>query len=240
MALIKCPHCGQTVLSVASLCPKCSSELVKVAEVRPPIANYARGVMVAGSVTLALFGMAASAFLKDRPANSVRMVGVIDTAPKTVKVTPTGPISLRTISGPLKVKPKTPRADTTAPRSKQSIDSAISNARTALARAVQPPTTERKALPVAVLAVSTPASVAIETPAPSISSQPSDTLVKWSAGWANVRTSPSSDSQVVQVLRPGQQVAVARVGRGWFSVYANGRQVGYVARQLLVDQPSEQ
>jgi hypothetical protein len=240
MALIKCPHCGQTVLSVASQCPKCYHELVKVVEMRVPAVHRARGILVAGSLAVAVFGMMVTAFVKGRPATSptgaLRTVGTVQTAPKTVSApkavrdTAATQVSLRVITGPLRVKPKTAR-------SKSSIDSAIVNARVALASAVQPPAPERTPSDTKPVAQAAPI-----TNAPVVSSAPAspDTSLKWTARWANVRGSPNSDSQVVRVLPPGEPVAVAQAGGGWFSVFQNGRQVGYVARQSLVDEPTIQ
>src|SRR5262249_53515705 len=53
------------------------------------------------------------------------------------------------------------------------------------------------------------------------------------AAWANVREAPGTESAVVKVLKPGDQVNVVREHGGWWAVYHEGRRIGYVSRSLL-------
>jgi hypothetical protein len=252
MAMIKCPHCGQTVLSIASQCPKCANALIKSTYdpsgrgelrecrdcgrsvlsrasecpqcgARRPGVHYTRGLAIAGVLGIVVLGFSAMALFKQPSHPSQMAFATVPPAPmKAARA-----IALRTIDGPIRVRPKTaPLPDSAPPKEspnpRENVDSSIAHAREALAFASPP----------------------IRKPAPAIESAivPSvtDSQLKWTATWANVRGPPHSDSQVVQVLRPGQQVAVAAQRRGWWVVLENGRQVGYVARQLLVDQPTEQ
>jgi hypothetical protein len=256
MALIKCPHCGQTVLSIASQCPKCAKSLINATfgpggrgelgecrecgrailsrlpecphcGARRPGVHYARGLVVAGGVVVVALGVAAMAFFKQPSRSSQMAFTLVSPAPFAAQSKAAPAVVLRTIDGPLRVRPKPiPAKDTVkpkdSPKPKENVDSSIARAREALAVASPPPAKPAPRVePVAFASLA-------------------DTQVKWTSGWANVRGSPHSDSQVVQVLRPGQQVAVSAQQRGWWVVLENGRQVGYVARQLLVDQPTEQ
>ena len=223
MALIKCAHCGQTVLSVACTCPKCFTPVPRdVAEPAMNATLIRRGAWGAG-ILLATIGIAVSTSMKGSSATQVRIVSA---AAKP------GTENLNVIKGPLKVKPRpqmtadTSRQDT----QKRNADSSIADARRALALAIQP--ASKPAVPVKAAIVPAPKSVTVAV-APVADST---TEVKWVSRWANVRGAPNADSQVVSVLKPGQQVAVVRSRGGWFSVLENGRQVGFVARQVLSDE----
>jgi hypothetical protein len=245
MGLIKC-QCGQTVLSVATQCPRCfadvkSADLVgrtDLAECRKckrPILQRAktcpscgaarpavrtRGLAVFAMVLLVLACIATLAFLW-KPANArapqPELVSIVTNRPPK----PAPSVPLRTISGPLRVKP----ADSSRPRPDSVVNSDIARAREALAAASHAPTPETR--------TARPAALVRQVAAADSAS----TELRWVVGWANVRGSPSGDSQVVQVLRPGQQVAVIPERKGWWVVLENGRQVGYVARQLLAERP---
>ena len=44
------------------------------------------------------------------------------------------------------------------------------------------------------------------------------------------------DSDVVSVLRPGEQIEVADLESRWWAVYVDGRRVGYISASLVVNE----
>jgi uncharacterized protein YgiM (DUF1202 family) len=61
------------------------------------------------------------------------------------------------------------------------------------------------------------------------------TQVRWSSTWVNVREGRGGSSPVVQTLQPGQRLQVDKLENGWWAVYLDGRFVGYVADNLLLE-----
>jgi uncharacterized protein YgiM (DUF1202 family) len=64
-----------------------------------------------------------------------------------------------------------------------------------------------------------------------------DTSMRWAVDWANVREGPGTDYPIVGVLQPGTPVTAASRRRGWWLVSVDGSELGYVAGNLLTDQP---
>src|SRR5581483_5868722 len=165
MGLIKC-QCGQTVLSVATQCPRCfadvkSADLVgrtdlgECRKCKRPVMQRAkncphcgasrpairtRGLALLGFVLIALACIATLAFLWKPNARAAQpeLVTIV-TSNRTPKPVPAMP--LRTIPGPLKVKP----ADTVRRAPDSVIRADIARARDALAAANQTPVSVAKA-----------------------------------------------------------------------------------------------
>lgn len=247
MALIKCPQCTQTVLSIASRCPRCFSDLKNPSEFginnemtecrkcgRGMLARMSAcphcgarrtsastvGFAVMAVAALGLIGFAVWSVIRQPPATAVALTTVAPAAAVDSIATKTAPaVELRTIAPPLRVRPITgggSRSDSASPDSSAERALAIARAREALAQATQPADDSAGSGP----------SVGIK--------------VRWAAQWANVRGAPSADSEVVEVLKPGQQIAIGARRGGWLLVVENGREVGYVAGDLVVDRPESQ
>jgi len=60
---------------------------------------------------------------------------------------------------------------------------------------------------------------------------------RWTIEWANVRAARSVESTVVQVLPPGRAVEVREMRQGWWTLYAGGSVVGYIANSVLSATP---
>jgi len=243
VTLIKCPQCGQTVLSVASACPRCSSPLRSArfpqswegtltecrqcgnpissgviacpyCGVRRPATRRARTFAVA-AVTLVLVGAVTARAVM--PHHASRPAPADSSAERASG--PTEPAALgRVTPNP---SPKEP-----AP---------------ALAKAAD-------TVPVATVPLPAPESVivnlpSIENPAPkaAVPSPQPDTAARREARWArvyaNVRASPTETATIVRVLKPGQRIEVSGGPIGWSLVYVDGQRAGYVGSVLLSHQP---
>jgi len=196
MALIKCPECGQTVLSVASLCPHCSHQLgpdhgqsVEVNDLMQ--CRHCNELMIRRSKVCPHCG------LKQRGKGPIVVAGLA-----AVIVLVAGALIIRT-------------------------DSTGGNS--ALPIVAAPPGQPTVALPVQAPVDST---VAPDSPAPR--PRPSvATVSRVAQEWANVRTGRNLSAEIVAILRPGQEVAVADRRGGWWSVYLGDSLVGYVSANLL-------
>jgi hypothetical protein len=205
------------MLARMSACPHCG--------IRQPAAP-ARGLMVALVAALALVGFAITAVMRQtQPAAPSSLPAAPAKAGVVAPASRETPLELNTIERPLRVRPVTEadRADSSAYRSRAQVDSAIARARQALGASVQP--------------AAKPESAEASTRA---AADRAGSKLKWVNKWANVRGAPDGDSEVVQVLRPGQQIAVAGGSGGWWMVLENGRQLGYVAKDLVGDRPALQ
>ncbi len=200
MALIKCPECGQTVLSVASLCPHCSHhlgpepgqsvEMNDLTHCRHCNELMTRRLKVCPHCGLKQHGKA--------PIVAVGLAAVIVLALGTWIM----------------------RAGNTGGDSAVPIVAA-------------PPTQPTVALPVRApvdsAAVPDPGrDSAARRPMPSVV-----TVSRIAQEWANVRTGRNLSAEIVAILRPGQEVAVADRRGGWWSVYLGDSLVGYVSSNLL-------
>ncbi len=202
MALIKCPKCDQTVLSVASVCPHCShhlgqepgasvedNELVQCrhcnelmtrrAKVCPHCGRiqHGKGAMVA--VGLAAVIVLAVGVLIIRAGND------------------SGDSAL-----PIVVRPPAQPQPTVASPVQAPADSA----------AAPEPVSESPA----------------QRPMPRVA-----TVSRFAQEWANVRTGRDLSAEIVAILRPSQEVAVADRRAGWWSVYLGDSLVGFVSANLL-------
>jgi len=215
MALIKCPQCGQTVLSVASKCPKCSHLLLqaraqgddrefahcrrceKIIPRKATICEYCEYPQLARRRIRIVVGLVlAVAVLAAAIIGVSKLTGAAepdDTASlpmtPTIQPTPTDTMALRSVP-------------------------------------VAPPIEAQRAPP------RSPPSAAPDTVI-----TPPDPDMRWAADWANVREGPGTAYPVVGILRPGTPVTAASMRRGWWLVSVDGNELGYVARNLLSDQP---
>ena len=72
-----------------------------------------------------------------------------------------------------------------------------------------------------------------------VGSIPPSVQIRWTSDWANVRAGRTTQSESVDVIRPGERVEVDSLVGGWWAVYVDGRVVGYVHNSVLQGQPPE-
>lgn len=214
MALIKCPQCGQTVLSVASKCPKCSHLLLQA---RAPgddkeFAHCRRcEKIIPRSVAICEYcGYPQLARRRLRLAIGLTMAAAALVAAAIGVSMLTGPREPETIVSRPTAPPIQPTAEDSATREPVPVATPIE---AQLIPPTPPPATPDTARPVA------------------------DADMRWAVDWANVREGPGTDYPVVGVLRPGTAVTAGGRRRGWWLVSVDGNELGYVARNLLADRP---
>lgn len=244
VTLIKCPNCGRTVLSVASLCPNCAAPLTierpphtwqgTLTECRRcghPVTNEASvcphcGIRRPGRSIVSPVALAGLAVVL---LSTVTLGVVIPRLGPGDKVPTAPPVSV--------VPPARHRAPASKPDSVTRVAPADSSPR---------PTAHRDSVPVnAPPVVTLPAPpadtnthVATAT-APPVVAMPAGTQPRWvSDMFVNVRAWPSDSSRIVGVLKPGQMVYAGEPNQeGWQPVYADGVRMGFVARALLKNLP---
>jgi hypothetical protein len=213
MAFIKCPECGQTALSIASVCPKCGYLLMqhtpphgstdalhrcprcdKYVDRHAPRCAYC-------AFPIALWRKARWGMLA--------VVGLV--------------IVLAAIWGFGTLKPTSPVqpiAQTPAPVVPTPMPSEPED------------TTPVVAAPIVVDTLTPRAGPSDSTPQPA----PIDTIAtvdRWVVTWANLREGPGLDQPVIRILLPGERVRVAPASRGFAAVYGTEGFDGYVAVSLL-------
>jgi hypothetical protein len=214
MALIKCPQCGQTVLSVASKCPKCSYLLLQAPALQGSNRELTRcrrcEKTIPRSVSICEYcGYPQLARRRVRFTMGVLLLVAVAVA----AVAGIRHFTKPTAPPPVNVESPSP-----------TIQSTIPDTAATLSIPVAPPV-EARAQP------ETPQAVPETTPLPS------DAQMRWTRNWANVREGPGTSFPVVGVLQPGTEVAVSGLRRGWWQVHLNGNPQGYVAGDLLVAEP---
>lgn len=208
MTLTKCPHCGHTVLSVASQCPACSGTLGQtylgpehegeLAECRScghPVRTRTAvcphcgmekpaGRPAAVRVTLPVL----AAVLLAAIAISLRQVAF--------RQAPAAPASQSVVARPLLAAPPL--------RDSRPADSAVT------APAPQPP----------------------RSPPPAVEDE-TTLQTRWTVDWSNMRRGPSNEAPIVRVLPPGTLVRGTLDKWGWWAIQWQGDTVGYIAGALL-------
>lgn len=216
MALIKCPQCGQTVLSVASKCPKCSYLLLQA----PAPKGDNRGFTHCRRCEKIIPRNAPICEYCGYPQLARRRIRTVLGLVLLAAVVVAGVIGVRRLTSPGEPDPTT------------------SVALTPTIRPTVADTEAARSVPVAPPIDAQPVPVASPPPAdPDTSSLPPGAQVRWSREWANVREGPGTDHPVVGVLRPYTEVAVTGLRAGWWLVYIDGTPLGYVARDLLTAAP---
>jgi rRNA maturation protein Nop10 len=202
MALVKCPQCGHTVLSVASACPKCSRLLTQ--EHFPPSSN--------GTLTeCRSCGCKVFTDASVCPHCGVRTPGRrwpsrwVHTRPARAGMIGAALLGLVIVRAGLRQFASGLAAGSTT---RSTVASIAGDA--VLPRAIGP------------------------TGAPVVGTQ-----VKWASTWVNVRSGAGTNRPVTEILKPGQRVEVSDLRAGWWSVWRDGRHVGYVATSVLWDRPPE-
>jgi ribosomal protein L37E len=223
MALIKCPKCGQTVLSVASVCPKCSHLLLQnpmsESEDGQVVECRRCGKLVARSTAECKFCGYPRQFRRRLRLAIWSAAGI-----GALVLAAWGLWALTAQRGT--TTPPAPSLGEPSPPPSATPESVV--------RPLPQPTVE--SLPSAPLmeAELRPAQLpAAQTP------QLPPTQTRWATTWANLRGAPRVPSAVIRVLQPGERVEVAMLRLGWWSVFVDGERVGFVANSVLTDQGGE-
>ncbi len=232
MTLIKCPSCGQTVLSLASVCPQCSTTLAShrfpvswegtLAECRRcglPVSSRATVCHSCGARRPARRSAAPAAIT----ALVVVLAGVLAARAVISRSEPLSDLANETSPDPVLGAKVVEIASTPPP-----------------VPAIRPP--REPLFPVAVAPAAPAENGGPGAPgdsAPAAVDPPPATRPRWVTDtWANVRVGPGDTTSVVVVLPPGRRVdAGAATDDGWQPVYVEGVRLGYVARFLLTSRP---
>jgi hypothetical protein len=215
MALIKCPQCGQTVLSVASKCPKCGHLLLQArAQGDDKEFTHCRRcekIIQRDAVSCEFCGYPQLA------RRRLRLVLGVAVAMGILAVAGVG-------IGRLTRSTEPPGQGTGRRGTQDSVS----------AQAVEAVPTAPVASPIDAQVAAEPAP---EPPAQDTTSPAVDPNTRWAVNWANVREGPGTAFRVVGVLRPGTAVTTVSMQRGWWRISVDGAELGYVARDLLADEP---
>jgi hypothetical protein len=239
MALIKCPSCGQTVLSIASVCPKCGhmlmqnphaqggdGEFVECPRCNKFIPHTADRCGFCGyprrarrRLWLAVGAVTSLAALVAAVYGYRQVFGSGETAsPPTTTLAPEG-------VAPAAVAAETTAADEEGQQPTPSAEPIVV-------------TQTVPGVPDSVGTASPEATGAEATPPPAPPRRPTNvpsTVNRWATTWANLREGPGTNYPVVRVLEPGEQIRVASPTRGFWAVYDENTIEGYVANSLLSD-----
>lgn len=231
MALIKCPKCGQTVLSVASVCPKCGHMLLQSPTPQGEGGEFGPcrrcGKVVArASATCEYCGYPQRLRRRlRRGAAGVFGVAVLAAAALVILRWTRVPEPAR--GGQATPPPAMAALPDTGPGAAPAIE-------TGAARDTMPPLADTIRVPPPTRRDT---ATTIPPAAPLPRGVTTSTLNRWTVTWANLREGPGPDYAVVRVLRPGERVQVGDAARGWWTVYREGAVEGYVANSVLGDRP---
>lgn len=219
MAMIKCPGCGQTVLSIASTCPGCGHLLMTNPTARqngdPYQACQHCGKLVTPHAKVCLYcGHRA----RKRPVSrqvAVSLAGTVVIAVAAFVMVSMGGSEATTAQRP-------PQADgeRVAFPAPPVVASSVSTEPAATSSA--PVTANGDS----VVEASRPE----PTPGPELET-------RWTETWANVREGRGVRSAVARVLEPGVRVEVTDRRGGWWVVYVDGAPIGHVSNAVLTRTP---
>lgn len=225
MTLIKCPQCGQTVLSVATTCPKCHHLLVQNPMQHGGESDFVEcrrcGKMIPRhTVTCEYCGYPVRLRRRIRRIVWSTFAGVALIAVAVAAYQIQG--GTRT-AAPEATQAATPPAPPSG--------------------GFAPPAVERRP-PVAVDTVR-PAPDSTTAPAvPAATARPPrvvprDAHTRWTISWANIRVARDTVSAVVRPVPPGTPLLAAQQQNGWWAVYDDSVLVGYMAGDLLRSSPDD-
>jgi len=227
VALIKCPQCGQTVLSVASVCPKCSylllqnptpqgegREFTECRRCGKTIRRDAEACEFCAYPHLARRRMRGAAWT----VLGLAVVALGALGIQRLVRRGEGPSAFTTSAVPVQSRAAPPLP---SPVESVSGDSGVPDS-----MPIAPPVTAR------------PVTEPVPPPSDTVR-LPAYAVARWTLDWANVREGRGTRFPVLGVLRPAQEVLVDSLRAGWWLVYLNGRPSGYVATDLLTDQPPQ-
>ncbi len=223
MPLMACPKCGQSVSSLASVCPNCSFSLreqrLKEGRLGPRIRCRKCGQNISATADVCPHcGV-------DYPKRTFNLLLVA--APIGAVVLAFGIFLL--LSGG-----SDPGSSASAPPPLSDGPPAVTPPETATPAEA----TEEQAEPESDVRA---APILVESPPGSDQDidAPTSERTRWTADWVNVREGPSPDAPVAQILDPGVRVEAGGYDGGFWEVYIDGRLLGYVANSLLLQEPPE-
>jgi RNA polymerase subunit RPABC4/transcription elongation factor Spt4 len=223
MTLIKCPHCGHTVSSVASRCPQCATLLSEYRFIQgqsgalTECRRCARKVL-SGATVCPYCGTPKPGRRIPYAAGALLLALVV---PALVLVA---------------LQQRAPGAAVPARGPEQALQPA---------QAAPAAGSEPQAAPAPGAGAAHAAPEPREAPpAPPVSAgplpaAPPATETRWTLDWTNVREARALDAPVVRVLKPGTAVRVGERVNGWWAVYLEGHLVGYAAGSLLATSPPD-
>ncbi len=226
MVMIRCPGCGHSALDVASTCPHCGYILLQnpleTGDASPLVGCSRCGKHIDRDVAVCPYC-----------GHHVRRVRVVRRTTVAVVVTAAVAIgivaALRSGIVRFPTRSATPAPAATVPPAVAQPEPAVplEAAPIRAAPPVPPDTTPSR----------TGRAPAPDRPGPTAGAPPANATARWTADWANVRETRSADAAVVRVLRPGLQVTVADQRNGWWAVFVEGTQLGYIANSVLTTTP---
>lgn len=223
MPLMACPKCGQSVSSLASVCPNCSFSLreqrLKESQLGPQIRCRKCGQNIAEAAEVCPHcGV-------DHPKRTFNLVLIA--APIGASVLAFGIFLL--LSGG-----SDPDSSESAPPPLVDAPPTVTPPKTAMpAEATEQQAEPESDVRAAPILVESPPESNQETDAPA------SERTRWTANWVNVRENPSPDAPIAQILDPGVRVEVGGFDGGFWQVYVDGQLLGYVANSLLLQAPPE-
>jgi len=242
MALIKCPRCGQTVLSVASTCPKCSYLFLQ----EPKEESAAGELIDCRRCSKRIPPESASCPYCAYPVRRARVlaragigagVAVVALVVLVVALGRRGseePL-VASVAGQPPAQPVDPPSDgQLQPADTAGADTAF---RASPVEAAPPRTAAVRSLTPERQALARDTAAARPRPGPVPPEAVGVRGTRWSLDWVNVREGRGVDNAIVTVLRPGVEVQLADQRGGWWAVYVDGTFVGYASGALFGPEP---
>lgn len=218
MALIRCPGCGKSVLSIASTCPGCGQLLITNPTARQNGYRYRAcqhcGKLVAPHARVCVY----CGHRTERP-RALRRVAASLAGTAVIALAAVLTLSMGSGAEPARApsagRPADQRPALPPP---PQIASPLSTTTAVVAAHPEPARTNG-------------AHTAQDgRPAPG-------RLVRWTETWANVREGRDLRSPVARVLQPGVRVEVTDRREGWWTVYVDGVAIGHVSNAVLTRTP---
>lgn len=241
MVMIRCPHCGQRVLDIATSCPQCHEVLIQ-----NPMETHNWGTLqecgrchkhIERDVVLCPYcghRVRATRIVRRVTLGSVLVLVVIAAG---VAAWRAGVVaSVRTALFPARMPEQ--------PAPAEPVATVLEAPREAPPEATGPPVVATVPDTAATTPATTPATSPGAPPATSPAGRAappvarSGLVVRWTGEWANVRADRTIESEVVRVLAPGLEVQVGDMQRGWWALYADGALIGYIANSVLRTEPT--
>jgi len=243
MALIKCPRCGQTVLSVASTCPKCSYLFLQEANEESAVGALVECRRCSKRIPPESASCPYCAYPVRRTRVLVRAgigAGVAFVALVVLLITLGRRGGPDPIVASMAGRPSAqPADDPTSDGYPQPVNAAGSDTalRASPVEAAPPRAAPERSLtsPRQAPPLDTASTGRRTRSSPPIAAGVRNT--RWSLDWVNVREGRGVDNAVVIVLRPGIQVQLADQRGGWWAVYVDGTFVGYASGSLFGFEP---
>jgi len=228
VALIKCPRCGQTVLSVASVCPKCSYLLLQNPTPQGEGGEFTACRRCGKTIR--------------RDAETCEFCAYPHLARRRMRGAAWTVLGLAVVAlGALGIQRLAQRGDGPSPSTTPVVPAQSPRPAPPLPSPVESPvgdSTVQDTVPIAPPIAARPVTAPAPPPSDSVGLPPG-AVMRWTLDWANVREGRGTRFPVLGILRPAQGIYVDSLRAGWWLVYLDGRPAGYVATDLLTDEPPQ-